>query len=133
MLEPLGVSTAAVALAEIGDKTQLLALLLAAKYRKPAPILLGVLVATLLNHAIAAWAGSAMAELLSGRPFRLAVGAAFVVRAGWALIPDQADAEAPVRDRGSDQCGSDQSSYHHAEVKAARCRQAFKGAFIGRV
>src|SRR5215510_12243519 len=57
-MEALLVSTGVVALAEIGDKTQLLAMLLAARYRKPAPILAGILIATLANHALAAWAGA---------------------------------------------------------------------------
>ena len=76
MLEPFAVSTAVVALAEIGDKTQLLAMVLAAKYRKPLPILLGILVATLANHAMAAWAGYAVAQWLTGPAFRIAVGLA---------------------------------------------------------
>ena len=61
-MEAILVSAGLVALAEIGDKTQLLALLLAAKYRKPVPIILGILVATLLNHALAAWAGFAVSH-----------------------------------------------------------------------
>jgi putative Ca2+/H+ antiporter (TMEM165/GDT1 family) len=89
MLEPLGVSVLVVALAEIGDKTQLLAIVLAAKHRKPVPILLGILAATLLNHAIAAWAGYTVAQWLSGTAFHLAVGLAFVAMAAWALIPDK--------------------------------------------
>ncbi|MGH6951395.1 MAG: TMEM165/GDT1 family protein [Vitreimonas sp.] len=89
MLEPFAVSTAVVALAEIGDKTQLLAIVLAAKYRKPVPILLGILAATLLNHAIAAWAGYAVAQWLTGPAFRIAVGLAFIAMAAWALVPDK--------------------------------------------
>jgi len=100
MLEPLGVSATVVALAEIGDKTQLLAIVLAAKYRKPIPILLGILVATLLNHAIAAWAGYAVAQWLTGQAFRIAVGASFIVMAGWALIPDKQEDETATRSRG---------------------------------
>jgi putative Ca2+/H+ antiporter (TMEM165/GDT1 family) len=100
MLEPLGVSVAVVALAEIGDKTQLLAIVLAAKYRKPVPILLGILAATLLNHAIAAWAGYALAQWLTGQTFRLLVGAAFIVMAAWALIPDKSEDDAVTRSRG---------------------------------
>ena len=61
-------------MAEIGDKTQLLALVLAAKYRRPAPIILGILVATLLNHAAAAAMGYMVAQWLTGRAFQTAVG-----------------------------------------------------------
>jgi putative Ca2+/H+ antiporter (TMEM165/GDT1 family) len=91
MLEPILVSTGLVALAEIGDKTQLLAIILAAKFRKPAPIILGILVATLLNHAAAASLGYFVSQWLTGRVFQTAVGVAFIVMAGWALIPDKED------------------------------------------
>jgi putative Ca2+/H+ antiporter (TMEM165/GDT1 family) len=90
-LEPILVSTGLVALAEIGDKTQLLAIILAAKFRKPVPIILGILVATLLNHALAASLGYFVAQWLTGRVFQTAVGVAFIVMAGWALIPDKED------------------------------------------
>ena len=100
MLETVGVSTAIVALAEIGDKTQLLAIVLAAKHRKPVPILLGILVATLLNHAIAAWAGYAVAEWLAGPTFRIAVGLGFIAMAAWALFPDKQDESAASRSVG---------------------------------
>ena len=66
MLEALGVSTGVVALAEIGDKTQLLAIVLAARFHKPVPIILGILVATLLNHAAAATLGYFVASFLTG-------------------------------------------------------------------
>jgi putative Ca2+/H+ antiporter (TMEM165/GDT1 family) len=91
MLEALGVSTAVVAIAEIGDKTQLLAIILAARFRKPAPIVLGILAATILNHAAAATLGYFIARWLTGPTFQLVVGAAFVVMAAWALIPDKED------------------------------------------
>ncbi|MEZ5937103.1 MAG: TMEM165/GDT1 family protein [Hyphomonadaceae bacterium] len=91
MLEAFGVSTGIVAIAEIGDKTQLLAIVLAAKFRKPVPIILGILAATLLNHAMAATLGYFIASFLSGSTFQLVVGAAFIVMAGWALIPDKED------------------------------------------
>lgn len=97
MFEAFGTSAFVVAVAEIGDKTQLLAIVIAAKYRKPVPIILGILVATLANHALAAGAGYYVAELLTGQAFRIAVGAAFVVMAAWALIPDKADDEAASR------------------------------------
>ena len=100
MFEAFGVSTALVAIAEIGDKTQLLAIVLAAKFRKPIPILAGIFAATLLNHALAATAGYFVADLLSGQWFRIAVGAAFIVMAAWALIPDKADEGAATRKHG---------------------------------
>lgn len=94
------VSTGLVAIAEIGDKTQLLTIVLAAKFRKPAPIILGIFAATLLNHALAATAGYFIADFLSGQWFRIAVGVAFIVMAGWALIPDKEDEGAASRTHG---------------------------------
>jgi putative Ca2+/H+ antiporter (TMEM165/GDT1 family) len=91
ILEPLLTSTAVVAIGEIGDKTQLLAIVLAAKFKKPVPIILGILAATLLNHAAAATLGYYLSAWLSGQLFRVIVGVAFLVMAGWALIPDQID------------------------------------------
>lgn len=99
-LEPLLISTGVVAVAEIGDKTQLLAIVLAAKFRKPMPIILGILAATLLNHAIAATLGYLVAQWLSGRAFQIVVGLAFVAMAAWALIPDKEDEGAADRSRG---------------------------------
>jgi putative Ca2+/H+ antiporter (TMEM165/GDT1 family) len=99
-LEPLLVSTGVVAVAEIGDKTQLLAIVLAAKFRKPAPIILGILAATLLNHAAAATLGYLVAQWLGGRTFQIVVGAAFLVMAAWALVPDKDDEGAAERSRG---------------------------------
>jgi putative Ca2+/H+ antiporter (TMEM165/GDT1 family) len=100
MLEALGVSTGVVALAEIGDKTQLLAIVLAAKFRKPVPIILGILAATLLNHAAAATLGYFIASFLTGQTFQLVVGVAFIVMAGWALIPDKEDEGAAKASHG---------------------------------
>jgi putative Ca2+/H+ antiporter (TMEM165/GDT1 family) len=96
-MEAVLTSLIAVAVAEIGDKTQLLAIVLAARFRKPVPIILGILVATLLNHAAAAGLGYLVSDWLAGRTFRLIVGAAFVVMAGWALIPDKEDERATAR------------------------------------
>ncbi|HTG21430.1 MAG TPA: TMEM165/GDT1 family protein, partial [Reyranella sp.] len=90
-MEAFFVSAAVIAVAEIGDKTQLLALMLAARYRKPAPIILGILLATLANHALAAWAGAAVAGWAGADTMRWILGAAFIVMAGWCLIPDKAD------------------------------------------
>jgi putative Ca2+/H+ antiporter (TMEM165/GDT1 family) len=99
-LEPLLVSAGVVALAEIGDKTQLLAIVLAARFRKPVPIILGILCATLLNHAAAASIGYLVAQWLHGRIFQIVVGVAFVAMAAWALIPDKEDEGALQRSRG---------------------------------
>ena len=100
MLDAIWVPTAVVAIAEIGDKTQLLAIVLAAKFRKPVPIILGILAATLLNHAAAATLGYYISQWLTGQTFRLVVGAAFVVMAAWALIPDKEDEGASNRSVG---------------------------------
>jgi putative Ca2+/H+ antiporter (TMEM165/GDT1 family) len=99
-LEPMLVSTGVVAVAEIGDKTQLLAIVLAAKFRKPLPIILGILCATLLNHAAAAFLGFLIAKWLSGQIFQIVVGVAFIAMAAWALVPDKEDEGALDRSRG---------------------------------
>ncbi|MDB5495338.1 MAG: hypothetical protein JWP86_2675 [Phenylobacterium sp.] len=98
--EPLLTSAAVVAIGEIGDKTQLLAIVLAARFRKPVPIILGILGATILNHTLAATLGYLVADFLTGTGFRLAVGAAFIAMAGWALIPDKVDDDAATRTQG---------------------------------
>lgn len=90
-MEAFLTSTAVVALAEVGDKTQLLALLLAARFRQPLPIVLGILVATLANHALAALVGQQAASLLDSEMFRYAVAAGFVAMAAWTLVPDKLD------------------------------------------
>jgi putative Ca2+/H+ antiporter (TMEM165/GDT1 family) len=90
-LEALFVSTLAVAIAEIGDKTQLLALLLAARYRRPWPIIAGILVATVLNHALAGWLGAIVGAWLDPAWLRWGVVLSFVAVAAWALVPDKLD------------------------------------------
>jgi putative Ca2+/H+ antiporter (TMEM165/GDT1 family) len=85
------VSTGAVALAEIGDKTQLLSLVLAARYRKPVPIMLGVLAATLVNHACAGAIGAWLGALITPGIMRWALGVSFVVMGLWVLVPDKLD------------------------------------------
>jgi putative Ca2+/H+ antiporter (TMEM165/GDT1 family) len=90
-MEAIFTSTAVVALAEIGDKTQLLAILLATRFNRPVPIILGILVATLANHALAALLGSQAAAFLDGPLFRYAIGASFVAMAAWTLVPDTLD------------------------------------------
>ena len=90
-MEAILTSTAVVALAEIGDKTMLLAIVLATRFRKPLPIVFGILVATLANHGIAAFVGQSVASLLNGPWFRYAVGASFIAMALWTLVPDKLD------------------------------------------
>ena len=88
-MEAFLVSTGVVAIAEIGDKTQLLALVLAARYRQPLPIILGILVATLANHALAAWAGGLAAAWIGPAALRWILGLLFIAMAAWCLIPDK--------------------------------------------
>src|SRR5205823_4470579 len=90
-MEAFLVSAGLVAIAEIGDKTQLLAMILATRYRKPVPIILGILVATLANHTLAAWAGTAASGWLGADAIRWIVGVLFLAMAGWCLIPDKPD------------------------------------------
>jgi len=90
-MEAFLVSTGIVALAEIGDKTQLLAFLLAAKFRKPLPITLAILAATLFNHAFAAAIGTWLTSMLGPETLRWILGISFIVMAGWILIPDKID------------------------------------------
>jgi Ca2+/H+ antiporter, TMEM165/GDT1 family len=100
-MEPLLVSTAAVAVAEIGDKTQLLALLLAARFRRPIPIILGILVATLLNHALAGWVGALVAGWLTPAMLHWIVAASFLAIAAWTLKPDAIDEDQALPTRGA--------------------------------
>lgn len=90
-LEAFLISTGIVALAEIGDKTQLLALVLAAKFRRPAPIVLGIFVATLVNHAFAGALGSWITTLVGPATLRWVLGLSFLAMAVWTLIPDRLD------------------------------------------
>jgi putative Ca2+/H+ antiporter (TMEM165/GDT1 family) len=90
-MEAFLVATGVVALAEIGDKTQLLALVLAAKYRKPVPIILGILVATLVNHALAGAAGAWISAWVGPDAMRWILGLSFIAMAAWTLVPDKYD------------------------------------------
>lgn len=98
-MEPLLISTGVVALGEIGDKTQLLAMLLAARYRRPWPIVAGILVATLANHAMAGALGGWVASLMGPDVLRWVIGASFLAMAAWMLIPDKLDDDAPASRR----------------------------------
>ena len=91
MLQSFLVSTGVVALAEIGDKTQLLSLVLAARYRRPLPIVLGVLVATLANHGAAGGVGTLLADWLNPKVMNWVIVASFALMAGWILVPDKLD------------------------------------------
>ncbi len=88
-MEAFLISTGVVALAELGDKTQLLALVLAARFRKPVPIVLGILVATLLNHTLAGAAGRWIATLVAPQTMRWILGGSFIAVAVWMLVPDK--------------------------------------------
>jgi len=85
------VSTGVVALGEMGDKTQLLALMLAARFRRPWPIVAGILVATLVNHALAGVVGAWVAQAMGPVVLRWVIGLSFIAMAVWMLIPDKAD------------------------------------------
>jgi Ca2+/H+ antiporter, TMEM165/GDT1 family len=90
-MEAFFISTGIVALAEMGDKTQLLSLLLAAKFRRPIPIILGILVATLLNHACAGAVGGWLTAFFGTDVLRWVLGLSFLAMAVWTLIPDKID------------------------------------------
>ena len=92
-MEALFVSTGVVALAEIGDKTQLLAFILAARFKKPVPIILGILAATLLNHGLAGALGAWITSVVSPEAMRWALGLSFIGMAIWTLIPDKIEEE----------------------------------------
>jgi Ca2+/H+ antiporter, TMEM165/GDT1 family len=96
VIHPFFVSAGIVALAEMGDKTQLLALLLTTQFRKPLPIILGIFVSTLVNHAFAGAIGSWVAALLSPTILRWVLGVSFLGMAAWTLIPDKLDDDKPA-------------------------------------
>jgi putative Ca2+/H+ antiporter (TMEM165/GDT1 family) len=98
-MEAFLVSTGLVALAEIGDKTQLLALVLAARFRKPIPIIFGILIATLLNHALAGALGLWISSLVGENLMRWVLGVSFIAMAIWMLIPDKLEDEKPAEPR----------------------------------
>lgn len=100
-MSALLVSIATVALAEIGDKTQLLALLLAARYRRPWAIVAGIAVATVANHALAAWLGHWLSTVVSPQAMRWLVAASFAAVAAWTLRPDRLEDDAGPRSNRS--------------------------------
>jgi len=93
LLKPFLISTGVIALAEIGDKTQLLALVLAARFGKPVPIILGILVATLANHFLAGATGAWIAGLAGPTTMRWLLGLSFIGMAAWTLVPDKFEDE----------------------------------------
>ena len=98
-MEAFLVTAGVVAIGEIGDKTQLLSLMLAARYRRPLPIVLGIVSATVVNHAIAAAAGVWLRGALDPQAFRWLLGLSFLAVAAWMLAPDEAGEERPAADR----------------------------------
>ena len=96
----LAISITTVALAEIGDKTQLLSLLLASRYRKPLPIIAAIFFATIANHALAAWLGVVVADYLSPEVLKWVLVVSFIAMAGWILIPDKLDDDEHISNRG---------------------------------
>jgi putative Ca2+/H+ antiporter (TMEM165/GDT1 family) len=97
-VEALLASTGLVALAEMGDKTQLLSLALAAKYRRPVPIIIGIALATLLNHALATALGTWLTGIVGPRVLQAALAVSFLAMAAWMLVPDKLElAERPAR------------------------------------
>jgi Ca2+/H+ antiporter, TMEM165/GDT1 family len=97
-MEAFLISTVSVAMGELGDKTQLLALILATRLRKPGPIIAGIFVATLLNHLIACSIGEWAGKLISPQLLRWVLGISFLAVAAWALIPDKAEEDVKTRD-----------------------------------
>ena len=90
-MEAFLISTGIVALAEMGDKTQLLSLVLAARFRKPWPIVWGILVATLANHALAGGFGAWVTSFMGPTVLRWVLGVSFLAMAAWMLVPDKLD------------------------------------------
>lgn len=99
-MEAFLTSTLLVAVAEIGDKTMLLAIVLATRFRKPLPIVGGILLATVANHALAAFAGKFVADLVQGAWFNGAVALSFIAMGVWTLVPDKLDEDEQPRAYG---------------------------------
>jgi putative Ca2+/H+ antiporter (TMEM165/GDT1 family) len=96
-MEAFMISTASVAVGELGDKTQLLSLILASRLRKPVPIIAGIFCATLLNHLGACWVGEWAGKLITPQVLRWTLGISFLAVAVWALIPDKLDEDVKTR------------------------------------
>ena len=115
-LHTLALSTGVVTLAEIGDKTQLLAFLLAARFKKPVPIVLGILVATLANHGLAGALGQWITALLSPEVLRWVLGAGFIAMAVWTLIPDEIEEDEVKLSQGMGVFGATVVTFFLAEM-----------------
>ncbi|WP_394130908.1 TMEM165/GDT1 family protein [Shewanella maritima] len=100
MVSVLAISITTVALAEIGDKTQLLSLLLASRYRKPIPIIAAIFLATIANHALAAYLGVVVADYLSPQVLNWVLVVSFLAMAAWVLVPDKLDDDEQISNRG---------------------------------
>jgi putative Ca2+/H+ antiporter (TMEM165/GDT1 family) len=98
-MEAFAISTASIAIGELGDKTQLLTLILAARLRKPIPIIAGIFVATLVNHLGACLVGEWASELIRPQILRWVLGISFLAVAAWALIPDKLDEDEDIKTR----------------------------------
>jgi putative Ca2+/H+ antiporter (TMEM165/GDT1 family) len=116
ILEPFFVSTGVVALAEIGDKTQILSMCMAARFRRPLPIIAGILLATLLNHFVAGLAGTLVGELLHGPWMRWILGLSFLAVSAWALVPDTLDDAAAKSKGGWGAFGATAIAFFLAEI-----------------
>ena len=114
-MEAFLISTGIVALAEIGDKTQLLAFVLAARFRRPLPIILGILAATLVNHALAGALGSWITLLLGPDILRWVLGVSFIGMGIWTLVPDSLD-ERDARAQGPGVLGTTFVAFFLAEM-----------------
>ncbi|MBS0466927.1 MAG: TMEM165/GDT1 family protein [Proteobacteria bacterium] len=115
-MEAFLISTSIVALAEMGDKTQLLSLVLAARFRKPWPIVLGIFVATLANHALAGAVGSWVTTVLGPQVLRWVLGLSFIAMAVWMLIPDKLDDEGESKGLGLGVFGTTLVAFFLAEM-----------------
>lgn len=114
-MEAFLISTGIVALAEVGDKTQILAFILAAKYKKPVPIVLGILIATLANHGFAGALGAWVTTLMGPQTLRWVLGISFIAMAIWTLIPDKFD-EADAKFTSSSVFGTTLVAFFLAEM-----------------
>jgi Ca2+/H+ antiporter, TMEM165/GDT1 family len=125
------ISVAVVALAEFGDKTQMLALVLAARFRRPAPLLLGILFATLANHALAAALGAWIAATLGPRLLQSVLGMAFIAMALWTLRPDRSDQSFAGLERAGGSAGTEGPVRRDASGRPTPALRVFGTALAG--
>ncbi|HET7546314.1 MAG TPA: TMEM165/GDT1 family protein [Usitatibacter sp.] len=115
-MESLLVSTGVVALAEIGDKTQLLALILAARFRKPVPIVAGILAATIVNHGLAGALGAWITATVRPEVLRWVLGISFIAMAAWTMIPDEIEEDEAKLAKGMGVFGATLVTFFLAEM-----------------